>query len=159
MLILVLYKTIMPISETNFLYSITSIRQRLFRFLVRELSLRGIEDIAPSHGDILFVIDRKGTVTLQEVARHTLKDKSTVSSVVNKLEAAGYIVKERDTVDGRCTNLTLTPKAQSLQPALSDISKRMQTRLFEGFTPEERQTLFRLMEKLDKNLQELWGRR
>lgn len=142
----------MEIHEANFLYGITNIRQRLFRFLSGELSKEGIGDIAPSYGDILFVLDQKGKATMQEVARHTIKDKSTVSSVINKLQAGGYIVKERDGADGRYTNLTLTPKAVKLRPVLLEISKRMNEKLFEGFSEEEKRTLFRLMEKVDRNL-------
>lgn len=142
----------MQITEANFLYTLTNIRQRLFRFLGSELGKKGIEGIAPSYGDILFVLDKEGPLTMQEVARHTLKDKSTISSVINKLEALGYIVKEKDAVDGRCTNLTLTPKAASLRPVLFEISKKMNAGLFEGFSDEEKQTLFRLMGKVYRNL-------
>ncbi|MGD0211351.1 MAG: MarR family winged helix-turn-helix transcriptional regulator [Desulfomonilia bacterium] len=142
----------MEISDTNFLYIITNIRQRLFRFLGKELSKKNIDGIAPSYGDILFVLDRKGTVTLQEVAKHTIKDKSTISSVINKLESGGYIMKEKDVSDGRYTYLTLTAKAKKLRPVLFAISKKMNTKLFEGFSGEEKETLFRLMEKVCKNL-------
>ena len=142
----------MEISDANFLYIITNIRQRLLRFLSRELAEKGIEGIAPSYGDILFALDRKGTLTMQEVAKHTIKDKSTVSSVINKLESLGYIAKERDATDGRYTNLILTEKAGKLRPVLFAISKKMNMKLFEGFSEEEKQTLFRLMEKLYRNL-------
>jgi len=142
----------MEISDTNFLYIITNIRQRLFRFLSKELSKKNIDGIAPSYGDILFVLDRKGTVTMQEVAKHTIKDKSTISSVINKLESGGYIMKEKDVSDGRYTYLTLTAKAKKLRPVLFQISKKMNTKLFEGFSEEEKQTLFRLIEKVYKNL-------
>ncbi len=142
----------MQISEANFLYTLTSIRQRLFAFLRRELSKKGIDGLAPSHGDILFVLDRKGPITMQDLARRTLKDKSTVSTVINRLEALGYIVKEKDAADGRYANLTLTPKADRLRPVLYGISKKMNAKLFEGFTEDEKQTLFRLMEKMYGNL-------
>jgi MarR family transcriptional regulator, organic hydroperoxide resistance regulator len=142
----------MEISDTNFLYIITNIRQRLFRFLRKELSKKKIDGIAPSYGDILFVLDRKGTVTLQEVAKHTIKDKSTISSVINKLESGGYIMKEKDVSDGRYTYLTLTAKAKKLRPVLFEISKKMNAKLFEGFSEEEKETLFRLIEKVYKNL-------
>lgn len=142
----------MAINETNFLYTITNIRQRLFRMLNKELSHNGIEGIAPSWGDILYVLDQKGTTTLQEVANHTIKDKSTISSIINKLQAGGYIVKEKDSTDGRYTNLTLTPRAKKLRPALLKISGKMNARLFEGFSKDDKQTLFKLMEKLSKNL-------
>ena len=69
----------MKIDESNFLYILTNIRQRLFKFLESELAKENIKEIAPSYGDILFVLDQKGTLTMQEVARHTIKDKSTVS--------------------------------------------------------------------------------
>ena len=138
----------MDINETNFLYTLTNIRQRLFRLLNRELSDRGIEGVAPSWGDVLYVLDLKGTTTLQEVANHTIKDKSTISSIINKLEAGGYIVKEKDTTDGRYTN----PRAKKLRPALLKISGKMNARLFEGFSEDEKQTLFRLMEKIYRNL-------
>lgn len=142
----------MAIREDNFLYTITSIRQKLFKLLRRELTEHGIADIAPSYGDILFVLDRKGAVTPQELARHTIKDKSTVSSVINKLEAGGYIAKAKDNRDGRSINLTLTPKAAQLRPELLAISKKMNARLFTGFSEEDKQTLFRLLEKVYRNL-------
>jgi DNA-binding MarR family transcriptional regulator len=150
--VIVLYKTIMKIDETNFLYIITNIRQRLFKSLESELSKENIKDIAPSFGDILFVLDQKGTITMQEVAKHTIKDKSTISSVINKLEAGGYITKEKDSGDARYTNLTLTPKAKKLRPVLFDISNKMNTKLFEGLSDMEKQTLFELIGKVYKNL-------
>lgn len=142
----------MEINESNFLYIITNIRQRLFKLLDNELAKNDIKGIAPSYGDILFVLDQKGTITMQELARHTIKDKSTISSVINKLEAGGFILKERDALDGRYTNLILTEKAKKLRPVLFGISKEMNAKLFEGFSAEEKQTLFTLMEKVYKNI-------
>jgi MarR family transcriptional regulator, organic hydroperoxide resistance regulator len=142
----------MEINESNFLYIITNIRQRLFKFLDSELAKKDIKGIAPSYGDILFVLDQKGTITMQEVARHTIKDKSTISSVINKLVSGGFILKERDGIDGRYTNLTLTAKAKKLRPVLFGISKGMNAKLFKGFSAEEKRTLFMLMEKVYKNI-------
>jgi len=142
----------MKIDETNFLYTITNIRQRLFKFLENELAKEGVPDIAPSFGDILFVLDLKGTITQQELARHTMKDKSTISSVINKLEKAGYITKEKGADDARFTNLTLTPKAKKLRPHLLGISRKMNGKLFEGIGEKDKETLFRLMGKIYQNL-------
>jgi len=142
----------MELSDTTFLYVITNIRQRLFRFLSKELAKANIRDVAPSYGDILYVLDQKGTVTMQEVARHTIKDKSTISSVINRLEKGGYLVKEKDARDSRYTNLTLTAKARELRPVLFGISRKMNAKLFEGFSAEEKQALFRLLEKVCRNL-------
>jgi len=142
----------MAIDESNFLYTLTNIRQRLFKYLKRELDQAGIEGLAPSYGDILFILDQKGVVRQKEIARHTIKDKSTISSVIAKLEGGGYLSKSREGGDARCTSLELTDKAKALKPVLLRISQKMNTRLFDGFSAEEKRTLFILLGKVYKNL-------
>lgn len=142
----------MEISEANFLYVITGIRQKLFRFLEAELAKEGIRGIAPSFGDILFVLDSRGTITMQELARCTMKDKSTISSVVGRLEAGGYITREKDGADARFTRLTLTGKARKLRTVLFGISEKMRARMFAGVSPEEKDVLFELLGKVYRNV-------
>lgn len=142
----------MKIDETNFLYTITSIRQRLFTYLKQELKGAGIEDLAPSWGDILFILDQKGVIKQREIARHTIKDKSTISSVIAKLEAGGYLTKTRAGNDARSASLELTDKARTLRPILMRISKDMNARLFGGFSAEEKRTLFALLSKVYNNV-------
>ena len=142
----------MKINETNFLYTITNIRQRLFKFLEEKLAKENIQNIAPSYGDILFVLERKGTITMQDLAKHTIKDKSTISSVVNKLEAGGYVTKEKDSEDARYTKLSLTPKAKELKSVLMQISGEMNQKLFEGLSNAEKAILFEIIGKIHNNL-------
>jgi DNA-binding MarR family transcriptional regulator len=142
----------MDVNETNFLYALTKIRQKLFKFLENELAKEGISDVAPSIGDILYALDMKGKITMQELARHTMKDKSTISTVINKLEAVGYIKKEKDAGDARFTHLTLTAKARKVRPVLFGISKKMNARLFEGMSEKDKAALFMLLGKVSRNL-------
>lgn len=142
----------MKINESNFLYALTSIRQRLFKFLERELSSRNIDGIAPSYGDVIFALDQKDTRTVLDVARYTNKDKSTISSVINRLEANGYVIKEKDPSDARFTNLKLTAKAKKFKPAMLEISESMNDKIFKGLSDDEKETLFRLMERISANI-------
>ncbi|MFA6010166.1 MAG: MarR family transcriptional regulator [Desulfobacteraceae bacterium] len=118
----------------------------------KELADRNISGVAPSYGDVLFALDQKETQTVQEVVKYTNKDKSTISSVINRLEANGYICKEKDVSDARITNLTLTPKAKKLKPVLFEISGKMNAKIFEGLSTTEKETLFELMGKILNNL-------
>lgn len=142
----------MKINENNFLYSLTSIRQRLFKFMEKGLSQRNIDGIAPSYGDVLFALDQGDTKTVLDVARYTNKDKSTISSVINRLEANGYVVKEKDSSDARFTNLKLTAKARKFKPAMLEISAEMNSRMFMGLTDDEKATLFSLLERISDNI-------
>lgn len=89
---------------------------------------------------------------MQELAKHTIKDKSTISSVVNKLEAGGYVTKEKDSEDARYTKLSLTPKAKEHKDALMQISEEMNQKLFDGLSNAEKAILFELIGKMYKNL-------
>ena len=70
----------------NFLYTLNSIRQSLFAFLESEMAGENIRDIAPSHGDILYLLDKKGNLNMHDITKLSLKDKSTITSVINHLE-------------------------------------------------------------------------
>jgi DNA-binding MarR family transcriptional regulator len=118
----------------------------------KELSNRNVEGVAPSYGDVLFALDQKECQTVQDVVKYTNKDKSTISSVLNRLETNGYVRKEKDTIDARITNLALTPKAKKLRPVLYEISRDMNNRIFIGLTHQEKETLFNLMEKILNNI-------
>lgn len=142
----------MKIHEGNFLYGLTAIRQRLFSFLEDEMAKAGITDIPPSFGDVLFVLERKGPLSLLEIARRTLKDKSTVSNVVGRLEEAGYVTKRRAGEDGRFVTIALTAKAKRRKGKMREISGRMNRKLFNGMTVGEREKLFGLMGRIHDNL-------
>lgn len=141
----------MDINQNNFLYILSKIRQRLFAFLEAELANNNINDISPSYGDVLFVLDRNGPLTIQEVARYAIKDKSTVSSVIKRLEESGYVVKEKNEDDGRFVKIRLTPKSKKIKARIWEISDRMNARLFAGLTEEEMSTLFALLGKIYRN--------
>jgi DNA-binding MarR family transcriptional regulator len=149
---MVWYKTIMRITERNFLYALTAIRSGLFSFLERELKNCNAKGLTPSLGDILFVLDLKGPMTVGELARKTSRHKSTVSSVVKSLEALGLVTRVRDGQDLRRASLEITREASTLRQALYEISEKMRQMLFKGFTEEEKHALFRLMERACENV-------
>lgn len=142
----------MEVNQSNFLFVLSKIRQKQFTWLEAEMSRSGISDISPSYGDVLFVLDVKGPLTLLEIAEGTKKDKSTVSSVVKRLEEAGYVTKEKGEGDGRFVKIKLTPKAKKVRAKLMNISQAMNEKLFDGFTEKEKKTLYSLMDKLYGNV-------
>ena len=139
----------------NFLYTLNSIRQSLFAFLESEMARESIYDIAPSHGNILHILDKKGKLHLYDITRLSLKDKSTITSVINHLEKSGYVIKVRDNNDKRLVNIEVTEKGKRIKPALAKISEKMNSKLFEGLSAEEKTTLFNLMTRISNNVDQL----
>ncbi len=141
----------MQINQGNFLYAISKIRQNLFAYLEREMHEKGILDISPSDGDILYSLDRRGDLSIGEIAGATVKDKSTVSSVVKKLEQKGYVTKKKTGEDGRIAKISITQKGKKVRPALWKISAAMNEKIFRGLTEDEKNALFDIMGKIYKN--------
>jgi DNA-binding MarR family transcriptional regulator len=135
----------------NFLYTLNSIRQSLFAYLESELARQGIHDIAPSHGDILYILDKKGSLHLHDITELSLKDKSTITAVISRLEKNGYVTRIRDSADKRLVNIQVTEKAKTIKPALARISEKMNSQLFEGLSAEEKTMLFNLMARVKHN--------
>lgn len=144
----------MEINQGNFLYALSKIRQNLFSFLEREMAAVNIRGISPSDGDILFLLGRRGELTIQEIASFTVKDKSTVSSVIKRLEGRGYVTKKRGDGDGRTVRIALTQKAKKTGPLLWKISASMNEKMFSRLSEDEKNKLFELMGKIYRNIPE-----
>lgn len=74
--------------------------------------------------------------------------RSSVSSMVDRMEQKGMLVRRSVDGDARLKRLELTPKSEQLLLAVSCGVERMENEVRAGFTPEEYRTLTVLLEKL-----------
>ncbi|MCB9495111.1 MAG: winged helix-turn-helix transcriptional regulator [Desulfobacteraceae bacterium] len=142
----------MKTKKRNFLYKLSSIRSLAFSFLGKELQAKGIDDIPPSFGDILFIINSLGECFVQDIVKHSYRDKSTVSNIIRKLEQNGYVEKFSDQYDGRKVKIRLTEKCHSHLYSMLEISEKLKNKLFHKMSNEEIEILFLLINKIEKNI-------
>ena len=149
---LVLYKTIMKITDKNFLYSLSVIRKQAFNFLEKGLAKEGIENIPASHGDIINIISELGESCVKDITKRSYKDKSTISFIIKNLVKLGYAEKITDKLDGRMVRVRLTEKGKNENAKASYLSDSLVKKLFSDMSVEERNILFMLLAKVEKNL-------
>lgn len=131
---------------------ISTTRKKYQNFLEKELKEHDIQNIVPSHGSILSVLyQSNGKLTMKEIAKLIRRDKSTVTSLCNKLVSFGYIKKEKCEQDKRVTYISLTQKGIEIRPKFEEISKKLIDTAYKGFTKEEEDMFFYLLNKLKKN--------
>ncbi len=131
---------------------ISRIRENANRFIVREMGQRGMEGLATSHGDILLALFRQSSLSMSELARIINREKPTVTVLVDKLAALGYVQRTRDREDNRVTMVSLTPRGRALQSAFAAISDLLLEKVYQGFTEEEKEVLISLLERISRNL-------
>ncbi|WP_088226776.1 MarR family transcriptional regulator [Desulfosporosinus sp. FKB] len=139
--------------NTNDVVSLISkIREKANRFIVLAMTKYGIEGIVTSHGDIINALFNNPRLTMAEIAGKIGRDKSTVTTLVDKLVRFGYVAKERDTEDTRVVYVTLTPKGSELKPIFNTISREVLNALYFDISENEKEELIRILNKIYKNL-------
>ena len=120
--------------EGGFLIAkIHQITNRIFKQMLKEY---GIKDLNPSQGRILFALWQKDGVPIHELSKITQLTKSTLTTMLDRLETAGFLRRESDENDRRIFIVKLSEKSKNLQKKYVAVSKKM-TEVFYGTLTEE----------------------
>jgi DNA-binding MarR family transcriptional regulator len=130
---------------------ISSIRGKAYKSITEELQAKHIHGIVPSHGGILSALFKEGKLSMKSLAERIDRDKSTVTSLVQKLIKMGYVKKIKDESDHRVNYIVLTRKGKELEPVFSDISKKLIERFYTDITQEEKRAIIGILERILKN--------
>ncbi|MTI67247.1 MAG: MarR family transcriptional regulator [Firmicutes bacterium] len=137
--------------EKYILYFLSRTKKKMVNYIENQLEKNGLNDLIPSHGNILTVLYNNGKLTMKEIANLIGRDKSTVTPLVNKLVKLGYIKKEKCQKDRRLTYITLSNKGVEIEAKYNKISKNLLDTAYENFTEEEQNNLLKLLKKLNNN--------
>ena len=132
---------------------ISSIHNGANKLIIEELKKHNLEGLAPSHGDILILLyQNEEGVAMNKITSSIHKDKSTVTTLVNKLEKMNLIEKFKNELDSRSTIVKLTPKGLLTKPIVMDeISSKLLEKTYQNFTQEEKDLVCVLLEKIKAN--------
>lgn len=118
-------------------FLIAKIHQLSGRIFAGILKKSGIDEINPAQGRILFVLWKKDEIPISELSRKTMLSKSTLTSMLDRLEKAGYVVREHSQKDRRTILIKRTEKDKSMEKTYTQVSDEMTDLFYRGFTPKE----------------------
>ncbi len=107
------------------------------RILARKLKEYNLEEINPAQGRILFALWQKDGISIQELSKKTSLEKSTLTSMLDRLEDTGHLVRMPSKEDRRKIIVKLTEKDKRLQSAYMQISEEMAELFYKGFRARE----------------------
>ncbi len=96
---------------------------------------------------VLVCVGEFGPLAQQRVADRLGLDRSDLVKVLDRLEAAGQVLRERDTEDRRRHVLTLTEAGRAAVARVEDVSAAVTGELLSELSPREQETLHRLLLK------------
>ncbi len=110
-------------------FLIAKIHQLSNRIFTKKLKEYGLDELNSAQGRIMFVLWREDNISIHELSKKTQLSKSTLTSMLDRLEKAGFIKRVHSSKDRREIIIKLTEKNISLQDKYVDVSKEM-TKLF-----------------------------
>lgn len=136
-------------SQGGFL--IAKIHQLSGRIFSKLLKKHQIE-INPAQGRIMFVLWRNDNIPIQELAKKTSLSKTTLTSMLDRLEIMGYIARVPSKEDRRKICIKLTEKDKSLHEKYRQVSLEMTELFYQGISKDEIDLFEKQLEKTYKNL-------
>ena len=126
--------------------------------IYRKINAWRSEHAAPlglSSSQVTIIIEtcKNSGISQTELVKRLSHEKSVVAKAIAKLIAAGYITREQNPKDKRAFNLFPTEKAQEVYPMLVGQGDQCMEWLTAGLTPEEKEELGVLLEKMVENTQ------
>lgn len=117
-------------------FLIARIHQLAGRVFTRKLKEYQIE-INPAQGRIMFVLWRTDGISISELARRTSLEKSTLTSMLDRLEKAGHVTRTRSQEDRRKVLIERTEKDRAWQETYVQASQDMTKLFYDGFSESE----------------------
>lgn len=132
-------------------YLISQIHQLSGRIFSRKLKDYEI-DINHAQGRIIFALWKKDQIPINDLSKETSLSKSTLTTMLERLEKSGHIIRKQSETDKRITMVCLTPKSSSLRSDYQKVSVEMTNLFYKDFTEEEIAQFELLLKKILKNL-------
>lgn len=134
-------------------FLIAKIHQIAGRIFTQKLKDYNIE-INPAQGRIMFVLWRNEGISINELAEKTSLGKSTLTSMLDRLEAAGFIKRIPSRKDRRKIIIERTEKDRSFQNLYIQVSRDMTKLFYSAFSKDEIDEFENYLKRIFNNLVE-----
>ena len=138
-----------------YIAQIKQIQERIFEKLLKE---HRIENFNGAQGRILYVLWQEDQLTIGELGRRTSLSKSTLTSMLDRMEKQGHIQRQDDPGDRRQIRIALTPQTRALNEQYNEVSRKMSAVFYGGLSTEEIIRLDQALEKILENLKDYEGK-
>ncbi len=125
--------------------------QQLRSLTYREFSQHGLE-LTPEQWIVLVELWRKDGQSQSALAELTLRDKPTMSRILDTMEKSGLVARQADEADARTKLVKLTRSGKSLQPKLVPVAKQLVAQLEHGISESDLETTHRALSRMLENL-------
>ncbi len=124
---------------------------RVFARLLKEEDGKAIN---PAQGRILFALWKRGGMSATALSRETALEPSTLTSMIDRLEATGLVRRTPSAGDRRALVISCTKAGDEMEARYAAVSARMVALFYKGFGRAEIVAFEKSLGKIVANLEE-----
>ncbi len=141
--------------ETQGGFLITQVKQVGSRVFEKILGDANIQEFNGAQGKILYVLWQEDGIAINTLAKRVGLANTTLTSMLDRMEAAELIRRVPDERDRRKSRIVLTGKARALQGKYDEVSDKMNALYYVGFSEAEIRQFEDYLRRILKNLENL----
>ena len=134
-------------------FQVSKIKQLGDRIFEKILAERGIEAFNGAQGRILYVLFQEDGVPIKTVSEKCGLAITSLTTMLERMEKGGLILRRQDSADKRKTLLFLTDKARDLEQDYIAVSEEMGDIYYQGFTADEVKAAEEYLNRIRLNLE------
>ena len=134
-------------------FQISKIKQLGDRIFEKILAERGVEAFNGAQGRILYVLFQEDGVAIKTISEKCGLAITSLTTMLERMERSGLILRRQDPVDKRKTLLFLTDKPRDLEKDYIAVSEEMGDIYYQGFTKEEVKAAEGYLDRIRLNLE------
>ncbi len=135
-------------------YLIGQINKLTNRRVNELLKERKITEFNRAQGTILYVLWDRKKMTIKDICKATGLAKTSLTSMLDRMEAQGLVAREEDKEDRRCMIVSLTEKSQQYKEAIESVATIISDEYYRGMSNSEiayfEDTLHRILNNLEE---------
>jgi len=109
-------------------------------------------DLTPEQFLLMDILWNEGPMSQQKIADTMMKDKNSITKLVDAMERKGYVVRERNSEDRRSNTVVLTDNAEKMKNGAKETGIAMLDDILEGISDEELKNFLDTLAKMSRNM-------
>jgi DNA-binding MarR family transcriptional regulator len=135
-------------------FLISQIKQVGGRVFDRILSDKNIDAFNGAQGRILYILWQGDGVPISKLSKETGLAMNTLTSMLDRMEAAGLVRRDRGDHDRRKILIYLTAEAKALEQDYNAVTAEIESIYYKGFSSEEIDALEDYLRRVLTNVEE-----
>ena len=118
------------------------------------LSEKNIDAFNGSQGSLLYILWQEDGIPIRELSRRSGLAVTSLTGMLDRMEAAGLIYRDRGDKDRRKILIFLTDNARSLEKDYNEVTEEIENIYYKGFSEEEIDQCEKYLQRIFHNVEE-----